>query len=127
MLVKRSSLSGARNSIDLSLSLPTQIIYDAIAASDGFYGSPVDAAVRSLMNVPFTIPADPELEKAFVAEAAQLDLVRPLESLFLVPQPMATISGATCYTRAKCCVCSPNGAGPAEGPPFGRRHAGLHI
>ncbi|KIY94117.1 phosphoserine aminotransferase [Monoraphidium neglectum] len=45
------------------------VLYDAIAASDGFYNSPVDPAARSKMNVPFTIPSNPELEKKFVAEA----------------------------------------------------------
>ena len=54
-----------------------KVVYDAIANSDGFYNSPVDPAARSLMNVPFTIPAQPELEKKFVAEAAKAGLVRP--------------------------------------------------
>ncbi len=53
-----------------------QIVYDAIANSSGFYHSPVDAAVRSLMNIPFTIPSKPELEKTFVSEAAARGLVR---------------------------------------------------
>ena len=46
------------------------LVYDAIEASAGFYSSPVDPAVRSLMNVPFTIPSDAALEGAFVKEAA---------------------------------------------------------
>ena len=53
-----------------------QIVYDAISGSDGFYNSPVDVACRSLMNVPFTIPSNAELEKSFVAEAAKLGMVR---------------------------------------------------
>jgi len=36
----------------------------------------VDEACRSLMNVPFTIPSSPELEKAFVAEAAAAGMVQ---------------------------------------------------
>ena len=52
-----------------------QVVYDAIAASEGFYHSPVDSAARSLMNVPFTIPAHPDLEKEFVAEASKEGLV----------------------------------------------------
>ena len=51
-------------------------MYDAIAGSSGFYHSPVDEAVRSLMNIPFTIPSKPELEKTFVSEAAARGLVR---------------------------------------------------
>ncbi len=50
------------------------IIYDAIASSNGFYASPVEPSVRSHMNIPFTIPSKPELEKAFVAEATAAGL-----------------------------------------------------
>lgn len=52
------------------------VVYDAIAGSGGFYQSPVDPAVRSLMNVPFTIPSNPDAEKAFIAEAAKQGLVQ---------------------------------------------------
>jgi len=52
-----------------------QIVYDAIAGSGDFYNSPVDPAVRSLMNIPFTIPSKPELEKTFITEAAARGLV----------------------------------------------------
>jgi phosphoserine aminotransferase len=50
-----------------------QLLYSAIDAS-GFYRNPVDPSCRSWMNVPFTL-AKPELEKAFLAEAAQAGLV----------------------------------------------------
>lgn len=53
------------------------MLYDAIAASNGFYAQPVDPAVRSLMNVPFTIPSNADLEKTFVSEAAKQGMVRP--------------------------------------------------
>jgi phosphoserine aminotransferase len=43
------------------------LLYDAIAASGGFYHSPVAVDSRSAMNVPFTIPSNPDLEKTFVA------------------------------------------------------------
>ena len=52
------------------------VLYDAIAASNGFYASPVDPAARSQMNVPFTIPSAPELEKEFVAGAAAKGMVQ---------------------------------------------------
>lgn len=51
-------------------------IYDAIAASNGFYNSPVDPSCRSLMNVPFTIPSSADLEKEFIAQAAKAGLVQ---------------------------------------------------
>ena len=60
-----------------------KVLYDAIAASNGFYSSPVDPAVRSLMNVPFTIPSNPDLEKTFIAEAAKLGMVRCSSSVFV--------------------------------------------
>lgn len=51
-----------------------KLIYDAIAESGGFYSSPVDPAVRSCMNVPFTIPSNPELEAEFIKEAGAAGL-----------------------------------------------------
>lgn len=52
-----------------------QLLYDTIAASSGFYFSPVEESVRSKMNVPFTIPSKPELEKTFVTEATAAQLL----------------------------------------------------
>ncbi|KAG7667436.1 hypothetical protein Ndes2526B_g02023 [Nannochloris sp. 'desiccata'] len=51
-----------------------KILYDTIDGSNGFYNSPVDPAVRSLMNVPFTIPKSADLEKEFIAEAAKVGM-----------------------------------------------------
>ncbi|MDN5570952.1 MAG: 3-phosphoserine/phosphohydroxythreonine transaminase [Propionibacteriaceae bacterium] len=48
-------------------------LYGFIDASD-FYSNPVAPAARSWMNVPFLL-ADPELDKRFVAEAAEAGLV----------------------------------------------------
>jgi phosphoserine aminotransferase len=56
-----------------------QTVYDAIANSDGFYQNPVDPAAQSLMNVPFTIPSNADLEKEFISKAAAAGLVRPLQ------------------------------------------------
>ncbi|CAG9460452.1 unnamed protein product [Pedinophyceae sp. YPF-701] len=52
------------------------LLYDAIDASGGFYNCPVDPAVRSNMNVPFTIPGNPELEPAFIKGAAERGMVQ---------------------------------------------------
>ncbi|MDQ4108030.1 MAG: 3-phosphoserine/phosphohydroxythreonine transaminase, partial [Actinomycetota bacterium] len=49
-------------------------VYDAIAASGGFYRSPVEAAHRSYMNVVFRSPSD-ELDAAFLKGAEQEGLV----------------------------------------------------
>ena len=49
-------------------------VYDAIAASDGFYRSPVEPAHRSHMNVVFRSPSD-ELDAAFLKGAEQEGLV----------------------------------------------------
>ena len=48
--------------------------YQAIDASDGFYRSPVDPAVRSHTNVVWRLPTE-ELEATFVAEAKRAGLV----------------------------------------------------
>lgn len=53
-----------------------KILYDTIDNSNGFYNSPVEPSVRSLMNVPFTIPKSADLEKEFVAEAAKVGMVQ---------------------------------------------------
>mmetsp|Transcript_3006 Transcript_3006/g.5429 ORF Transcript_3006/g.5429 Transcript_3006/m.5429 type:complete len:415 (-) Transcript_3006:268-1512(-) len=50
------------------------LLYDAIDATGGFFNCPVDPAVRSCMNVPFTIPSNPELEPVFIKEAAAIGL-----------------------------------------------------
>lgn len=54
------------------------MLYDTIEASGGFYNSPVDPAVRSRMNVPFTIPSNTDLEPEFIKGAAAQGLVRLL-------------------------------------------------
>lgn len=46
------------------------LLYDTISSSNGFYFSPVEESVRSKMNVPFTIPSNADLEKAFIAGGA---------------------------------------------------------
>ena len=51
------------------------MLYDAIASSAGVYNTPVDPAARSLMNVPFTIPSNPDLEKEFISQAAKHGMV----------------------------------------------------
>lgn len=51
----------------------SQRLYDAIDQS-GFYSSPVDAACRSWMNVPFTM-ADPALDGKFLEQAQAAGLV----------------------------------------------------
>lgn len=48
------------------------LLYGAIEASE-FYSNPVAPQARSWMNVPFLVP-DPDLEKPFVAAAAQAGL-----------------------------------------------------
>jgi phosphoserine aminotransferase len=53
-----------------------KILYDTIDQSSGFYASPVEPSVRSLMNVPFTIPRSADLEKEFIAAAAVAGMVQ---------------------------------------------------
>jgi len=50
-------------------------LYDCIKQSEGYYDCPVDLKVRSAMNVPFTIPGHPDLEKVFVQEAQNQGLI----------------------------------------------------
>ncbi|KAK7379721.1 hypothetical protein VNO78_34411 [Psophocarpus tetragonolobus] len=52
-----------------------EILYNAIDGSNGFYKSPVEKSVRSLMNVPFTLEKS-ELEGEFIKEAAKEKMVQ---------------------------------------------------
>ncbi|QDZ25106.1 phosphoserine aminotransferase [Chloropicon primus] len=51
------------------------LLYDTIKQSQGYYDCPVDPKVRSAMNVPFTIPENPDLEKVFLQEAEANGLI----------------------------------------------------
>uniref|UniRef100_A0A8C1PGJ0 Phosphoserine aminotransferase n=1 Tax=Cyprinus carpio TaxID=7962 RepID=A0A8C1PGJ0_CYPCA len=56
----------------------SDIIYDIINHSDGFYSCPVDEACRSRMNIPFRIgkkEGDESLEKAFLDGASKLGMI----------------------------------------------------
>lgn len=56
--------------------LKSQLLYDYIDKSDGYYLAPVEIGSRSRMNVPFRVGhANEELEKLFVKEAEKSDLV----------------------------------------------------
>ncbi len=48
----------------------SELLYNAIDNSDGFYRSPVDSRYRSTMNVVFRLPSE-ELEAEFIKEAEQ--------------------------------------------------------
>jgi phosphoserine aminotransferase len=52
----------------------SQLVYQAIESSDGFYRSPVDPAVRSHTNVVWRLPTE-DLEKQFVAESTAAGLI----------------------------------------------------
>jgi len=47
----------------------SDLVYEQIDSSDGFYANPVEKSARSRMNVVFTLP-DPDRESAFLAAAA---------------------------------------------------------
>ena len=58
-------------------------VYDAIQSSSGFFSSPVEASVRSNMNIPFTIPSDAALEKDFLQESSKKNMVRHAVALLV--------------------------------------------
>jgi len=51
-----------------------KVVYDAIENSNGFYNCPTEASDKSCMNIPFTL-ANADLDKPFIAEAAEAGLV----------------------------------------------------
>ena len=48
----------------------SQILYDFLDSSDGYFVNYVDKKYRSRINVPFRVRDDPDLEAKFLAEAA---------------------------------------------------------
>ncbi|KAI6178518.1 Phosphoserine aminotransferase [Aphelenchoides besseyi] len=53
----------------------SDILYETIDQSGGFYQSMVKKDSRSRMNVPFRVRSDPELEAKFVTEAANAGMI----------------------------------------------------
>ncbi|KAK3271581.1 hypothetical protein CYMTET_20081 [Cymbomonas tetramitiformis] len=66
---------GGLSEVEKNNKAKAAVIYDAISGSDGYYNCPVNDAVRSCMNIPFTM-ADSDLEKEFIATAAENGLVQ---------------------------------------------------
>lgn len=54
----------------------SQLIYEVIDHSNGFYSCPVPVQIRSRVNVPFRIKNDEELEKQFLKEAEQRGMIQ---------------------------------------------------
>lgn len=76
LVFSKMLLEGGLPAIHAKNDRKARLLYDVVADSNGFYATPVDQAVRSLMNVPFTIPGKPDLEKAFISEAAQNGMIQ---------------------------------------------------
>ena len=55
--------------------LKSDMLYDCIDKSDGYYINSVDPAFRSRMNVPFRVRNDADLERKFVAETEELGML----------------------------------------------------
>ena len=68
-------LNKGLENIQKEAELKSNLIYDFIEASGGYYTSPIDAAFRSRMNVPFRVKKDDDLEKKFIAGAAAEGLI----------------------------------------------------
>lgn len=76
LVFKHLLAAGGLPAVKANNDAKAKLIYNAIEGSNGFYASPVEPSVRSNMNIPFTIPSNPDLEKAFISEAAKLGMVR---------------------------------------------------
>jgi phosphoserine aminotransferase len=60
---------GGLSAMEKTAEQRSELIYETIDNSDGFYANPIEPASRSTMNVVFRI-ADNDLESRFIAEAA---------------------------------------------------------
>ena len=78
LVFKHLLAAGGLEGVKANNDAKAKLVYDAIEQSNGFYASPVEPSARSNMNIPFTIPADAALEKAFLAETAKNNMVRML-------------------------------------------------
>ncbi|XP_050419936.1 probable phosphoserine aminotransferase [Adelges cooleyi] len=54
----------------------SQLLYNTIADSDGFYSCPVDDGFRSRITVPFRLSAGPEADKQFLKESQDLGFLQ---------------------------------------------------
>lgn len=53
----------------------SNLLYETIDNSDGYYTNPVDKKYRSRMNIPFRINNNEQLENKFLAEAEKLHMI----------------------------------------------------
>ena len=63
------------DAIKAEASSKSQLLYNAIENSGGYYSNPVDPKFRSRMNVPFRVNKNDDLEKKFIAEATEAGLI----------------------------------------------------
>ncbi len=145
MLRARARPQGGLEAVQAANEAKAKVVYDAIAGSAGFFASPVAEAARSLMNIPFTIPSRPELEKDFVAEGSKRGMVRAawigsgwigLGSRQHSPRLCCCTRGADALLLHQICAVARTGrvrggscgaAGAAQGPPLGGRHARVGV
>lgn len=69
LVLKRMKANGGLEGMVAHNKKKSDLLYDAIDNSNGYFRSPVDEAYRSEMNVVFRLPSE-DLEKKFIAEAA---------------------------------------------------------
>ncbi|KAM4878479.1 phosphoserine aminotransferase isoform 2-T2 [Sylvia borin] len=73
--IKNNGGAAAMNKLSL---IKSQMIYDIIDKSNGFYACPVERKNRSRMNVPFrigSVKGDEALEKKFLEKAVELNMI----------------------------------------------------
>ena len=73
-VLKWMKAKGGLSVIEKEAADKAAMVYGLIDKSDGYYSSPVEPEHRSHMNIVFRLPSE-ELEKKFIAEAEQADLV----------------------------------------------------
>lgn len=81
----------------------SQLIYDLIDKSNGFYYCPVERNVRSRMNVPFRIggaAGNDDLEKKFLKKAESLGMIQ-LKGHRLVGGIRASLYNAITYEETQ--------------------------
>lgn len=62
--------------MEMNSKAKSNLLYNVIETSQGFYSCPVDKDCRSRITVPFCLKAGPEADKQFLKEAQDLGFLQ---------------------------------------------------
>jgi len=66
---------GGMEAMEAMATKRSQLLYNYIDGSDGYYSNGVNHKFRSRMNIPFRVKSNDDLEKKFIADSAKEGLL----------------------------------------------------